>query len=637
MSGIIGIVMLDGAPVDRQLLRRMTDFIAYRGPDAQAVWIDGHVGFGHTMLRTTFESESEQQPCSLDGQVWITADARVDGRADLIRALNAHGRDDLDTATDAELILHAYHVWGEECVNHLLGDFAFAIWDGRKQRLFCARDHFGLKPFYYAHLPNSLVFSNTLNCVRLHPDVSDRLNDLAIADFLVFGGNQELDTTSFADIRRLPPAHVLTCSDGELRQRRYWSLPTNGSVRYKHADEYVAHFEELLRAAVADRLRTRHVGVCMSGGLDSTSVATMAFEILSEQSGPFDLRAYTLASDWSLPDEERDYAKIMADALGVPIHYLITDEYKPYDRWDEPALHRPEPIDNLFEAMLVDQYEQIAAHSRVVLGGSGGDALLARSRSYFVDLVKKLRWGRLFVDVGGYLWSYRKLPPLGFRSTLKRYLGMAPTPAQYPFPDWLSPSLVEQRQLRARWEQVNRGPGVLHPTHPEAARYLLDPLWPNYFESCDPGVHGFPVESRQPYFDVRLVNYVLAVPPVPWCIDKRLLRETGKGRLPECIRLRPKTPLASDPTIALLQREDMQWIDHFDDVPELSQYVDLGKVPFVAGPQGVDHVHDYSLHLRPRTLNGWLRQISSPNVWYQQFQNWRKHDEQAGEHYQKIL
>lgn len=637
MSGIVGIVMLNSAPVDHRLLQRMTEWMAYRGPDAQAVWVDDHVGFGHTMLCTTFESEYERQPCSLDGEVWITADARVDGRADLIRALKARGRNELHAATDVELILHAYHVWGEACVNYLLGDFAFAIWDGRKRRLFCARDHFGLKPFYYAQLGNSLVFSNTLNCVRLHPDVSDRLNDLAIADFLVFGQNQELDTTSFADIRRLPPAHVLTWSDGELRQHRYWSLPTDGVIRYKRADEYVAHFEELLRAAVADRLRTTRVGVCMSGGLDSTSVAAMAFEILSEQPGPFDLRAYTLASDWSLSDEERDYAKIMADALGIPIHYLITDDYKPYDRWDEPALHRPEPLDNLFESMLVDQYEQIAAHSRVVLGGSGGDALLARSRSYFVNLVKKLRWWRLFVDVAQYLWSNRKLPPLGFRSALKRYLGMAPPPAQYPFPDWLSPSLVEQWQLRARWEQVNRGPAVLHPTHPEAARYLLDPLWPNYFESCDPGVHGFPVESRQPYFDVRLVNYVLAVPPVPWCIDKRLLRETGKGRLPECIRLRPKTPLASDPTIPLLQREDMQWINHFDDGPELSKYVDLSKVPFVAGPQRGGSIGHYYLHLRPRTLNYWLRQISSPNVWYQQFQNRRKHNEQAGEHYQKIL
>src|SRR5205814_3811924 len=140
---IVGIINLDGAPVDRPLLERMTDFLAFRGPDAKSVWSDGHVGLGHTMLRTTWESENEQQPCSLDGRVWITADARVDGRADLVRLLAAKGRDVLKGATDPQLILHAYDAWGEGCVQHLIGDFAFAIWDRDRQRLFCARDQLG--------------------------------------------------------------------------------------------------------------------------------------------------------------------------------------------------------------------------------------------------------------------------------------------------------------------------------------------------------------------------------------------------------------------------------------------------------------------------------------------------------------
>ena len=205
MSGIVGIINLEGATVDRQLLQQMTEFMAYRGPDVQDIWVDGNVGFGHALLRTTSESLGEQQPCSLDGEVWITADARIDNRAELIEKLNSSI--DLKTVTDVELILRAYQVWEEDCVKHLLGDFAFAIWDSRVQRLFCARDHFGVKPFYYARVGNSLIFGNTLNGVRIHPQVSDELNDLAIADFLLFGYNQELDTTTFADIQRLPPAH----------------------------------------------------------------------------------------------------------------------------------------------------------------------------------------------------------------------------------------------------------------------------------------------------------------------------------------------------------------------------------------------------------------------------------------------
>src|SRR5215210_2283123 len=113
MSGIVGIITADGAPVDQDLLRQMTDFMTFRGPDAQDVWIDGHVGFGHAMLRTTWEAQGEQQPCSLDGQVWITADARIDGQADLIAGLKAKGCPVREGATDAELILHAYQTWGE--------------------------------------------------------------------------------------------------------------------------------------------------------------------------------------------------------------------------------------------------------------------------------------------------------------------------------------------------------------------------------------------------------------------------------------------------------------------------------------------------------------------------------------------
>ena len=203
VSGIVGIVNLDGRPIDRPLLERLTAFIGFRGPDDQDVRLDGNVGLGHTMLRTTFESACEHQPCSLDGQVWITADARIDGRTELIRTLDTQGHRGLDAVPDVELILHAYQVWGEECVQHLIGDFAFAIWDGPRRSLFCVRDHFGVKPFYYALVANCLVFSNTLNCVRKHPAVSDELNDSAIADFLLWDFNQDERTTTFADINRL--------------------------------------------------------------------------------------------------------------------------------------------------------------------------------------------------------------------------------------------------------------------------------------------------------------------------------------------------------------------------------------------------------------------------------------------------
>ena len=611
MSGIVGIINLDGRQIDRQLLQRMTEFMDYRGPDVRQIWTDGPVGFGHTMLRTTFESEFEQQPCSLDGQVWITADARIDGRKELVSELERKGRHNLRSATDPELILHAYHVWGEGCVDHLLGDFVFALRDSSRRRLFCARDHFGLKPFYYAQAHHCLVFSNTLNCVRIHPAVSDDLNDLAIADFLLFGSNQELSTTTFADIQRLPPAHLLTWSMGATRISRYWTLPTDGEIRYRRASDYVEHFKEHLRAAVSDRLRTTRAGITMSGGLDSTSIAVIARELLSERAEPYDLRAYTTVYDRLIPDQERYYSGLAAKALDIPIHYLAADDYSLFDGWEQAALQKPEPVDNPLEEVRLDQYRQIVPNSRIVLGGSGGDALFAMSSTYFVELLKSFRIGKLIREAGGYAWSYGRRPPLNFRSAFKSWLGVGPAPWRTPFPTWLNRSFVKSLDLQARWERVNNNMAFSqqHPTHAAAYENILLSLWPNYFESCDPGVSLLPMEVRQPFFDVRLINYVFAIPLVPWSINKTLLRTLVRGILPDAVRLRSKTILAGDPVYELLRHSKLPRMDRLDPAPEITRYVNLSKFGQPIEAQEYSEIYDCYLNLRPYTLNLWLQRL----------------------------
>ena len=347
MSGIVGLVPAPGAPVDTRLLQRMTASMAYRGPDGQETWADGYAGFGHTRLKSTGDQVDERQIATLDGETWIAADARVDGRSELVRKLEARGRT-ITTTSDAHLILHAYHAWGEDCVAHMLGDFAFAIWDARARRLFCARDHFGIKPFFYARAAEGIVVSNTLDCVRLHPAVSGALNPLAVADFLLFGWNLDPTTTTFDDVKRLPAAHTLTWEAGVVRTDRYWTLPTDGRIRYRRSQEYVEHFTELLRIAVGDRLRVDKVGVWMSGGLDSTSIAATAHRLLAERGGLFDVRGYTVVYDTIIPDEERRFASMATEALGVETSFLVADGYEPFEAWDRPDLATPEPTDDPF-------------------------------------------------------------------------------------------------------------------------------------------------------------------------------------------------------------------------------------------------------------------------------------------------
>jgi asparagine synthase (glutamine-hydrolysing) len=594
----------DGSLVDRELLAQMTEFLAFRGPDAQVTWVGGSVGFGHALLRTTHESEREQQPCSLDGQVWITADARIDDRANLVRKLAGHGREATLDVPDVELILHAYHVWGQRCVEHLLGDFAFAIWDGREQQLFCARDHFGVKPFFYAAVGDSLIFSNTLDCIRQHPAVSAKLNERAIGDFLLFGWIQDPAISVFADVQRLPAAHVLTWSAQGLRLSRYWTLPTDGDIRYRREAEYVEHFQDLFGRAVEDRLRTDRAAILLSGGLDSSAVAAGARK-LTPTGQELDLRAYTFVYDKLIPDEERHYTGLVARTLNVPVTFLSLDGYHLYERPNREALSSPEPqSDPLDGASCAGLYPQITAHARVLLTGYGGDPAFHGSAVYALSLLKSGRLDRLAVDLWRCL-AHGRLPKVGLRARLRRWFGKK---AAYPYPAWLNKDFEAKFGLRARWQEVNAPVPHGHPRRPEAYEGLTSSFWPHLiFEGSEAGVTRSPLEARHPFFDVRLLTYLMAIPALPWCDQKELLRCALTGLVPEAIRLRPKTPLRGDPIRARLCLEDYGWLDRFESGPDLERFVDRQRLTRLAGETDSDR---FLLNTRPYLLNNWLRLAS---------------------------
>ncbi len=602
MSGIVGL-LTTGASVDRGLLQRLTDDLSFRGPDGRAVWCDGVVGFGRALFDTVRESAGRTPPFTLDGQTYVVADARIDGRAELLRKLRDRRAACADGATDAELLLHAYRVWGEECVVHLLGDFAFAVWDGPRRQLFAARDHFGIKPFFFARTDDGFAFGNTLNCLRRHPDVSARLNEHALGDLLLFGFNNDPTTTTFADVQRLPPAHTLVWSQGRLRTRRYWSLPTDGTVAYRDERDYVDHFRDLLRTAVADRLPAGTVAVNMSGGLDSTALAALAKDVLAGRTRADELRAFTVVWDRLIPDEERHYAGLAAAALGVGVSYLPADDYVPFQDTATGERCLPEPTDDPFTAITADGLGRAAGHSRVTLSGDGGDAVLYSSPAYMMGLLRRGRVVSWLGAVVQHTRARRRLPPLGLRAWLKRRVGLGPTPQ--PFPDWLNPAFVERLHLRDRWNEVTAEMPAAHPTHAEAHRLLSGPYWPWLFEAGNPGTTSVSLEIRYPFFDLRLVNFVLSIPPLPWCADKWVLLAALRDRLPDAIRLRPKRPLNGDPLDALRRRGSLKWPDHLDDVRRIAPYVNCERIRQSADSQNPD-----PLLTRPISLLYWLDHLT---------------------------
>jgi asparagine synthase (glutamine-hydrolysing) len=562
MSGFVGVVNTDRAPVDGPRLRQMTAYMAFRGPDARHVWQDGHVGFGHALLRSTHESAHERQPCSLDGGVWITADARLDGRPDLLHGLHSSGREVAEQAPDVEMILHAYHAWGESCLEHLQGDFAFAIWDARRQRLFCARDRFGVAQFYYSRPGALLLFGNTLNCLRLHPSVSDALNEEAMADFLLSDLNTNPATTTFVDIRRLPPAHSLAWSQGEPQIRRYWALPEpNEHVHYRRAEEYVERFRTLFERAVGDRLRTERVGLHLSGGMDSTSIAATAHGLLRARGRPFDVRAYTIVYERLIPDDEGRYAAQVAAQLGVPIEYLAAEEYVEREAPDPPEYIPPEPTFPLQLAAVYEITRRVAGFSRVLLMGFGGDPLFAVERSAWREA---LRWGHWDYTLAA-LW--RRL-----RTCLKRR--RRSVPLTVTLPDWIDPGFAARTELRARWEQY------LTHIHTRRGRQGMAtaPLWSAIFTWSDPGFNGLPVRALFPFFDLRIVQYLQQVPPAPWLPRKRILREAMRDRIPAAVLRRPKTPLRANPHYALMRARGMPpWVEKLLEAQDLEGLVDVRR------------------------------------------------------------
>jgi len=541
VSAILTIVRTDGAPIEPTLAAALMSLLAVRGPDAQRSQCIGNVALGHALLRTRTE-EDDRQPLTLDGHTWIVGDVRLDARADLISQLGLN-LDSMSLASDAELVLRAYHKWGVRCINQLLGDFGFAIWDVRLSRLFVGRDHLGVKPMYYAHVGRSIVVSSMLECVRMHPAVDhDELDDIAIADFLLFGHKTDHDTTAFRDIRRLPPAHTLTWSADGMRVQRYWQLPVEEPIYCADA-EYAEQFRDLLGRAVSDRLRTDRVAIFLSGGIDSTALAATAVRELGHAEA---VRGFTFVRGSLVDDDEDYYASIAARELGITARCYDIDDRAGWPYFMTSSI--PEPLPDAAEAdAKAGAHADMMMFSPVAFFGEGPDnAMHYEWQAYVRYLWRGHRWWQMSADFVRFVRHHKRLPlgstiwQLGARSADER-----DTPQ---LPRWIAPSLVARLQLRERWQRVMRGPRPSpHPTKPMAYWSLLNPMWHVVFDADDPAYTGVPIDVRHPYLDLRLLRFLLRVPAIPWARDKHLFRYALSDRLPAIVRTRPKTPLKGLP------------------------------------------------------------------------------------------
>jgi asparagine synthase (glutamine-hydrolysing) len=401
MCGIAGVCNLNGEPVPSNLLKRMTDVIAHRGPDGEGHYADGPVGLGHRRLAIIDLSPAGHQPMANEtGDVVVTFNGEIYNFQKLRVELEALGHQ-FHSRTDTEVIVHAYEQWGEACVDRFNGMFAFALWDRPRRRLFLARDRYGVKPLYWYHRGGVFLFASEIKALLAHPGVSRDVCYPALDEYFAFQ-NVFTDLTLFEGVRLLPPGHTLTVDldgNGAPRPRAYWDYPFPAEPAALSEGECAERLYQLFFQAVTRQLVSDvPVGAYLSGGMDSGSITAIAVRHLPRLTtftGGFDL---TSASGLELGFDERPNAEVMANLLKtehyeVVLHAGDMEWVLPELIWHQEDLRVGQCYPNYYVARLAGKFV------KVVLSGAGGDELF-----------------------GGYPWRYyRGVNSSGREDYFRRY------------------------------------------------------------------------------------------------------------------------------------------------------------------------------------------------------------------------
>src|SRR5258707_5005581 len=384
--------------------------------------------------------------------------------------------------------------------------------------------------------------------------ISGGLDYLDVRHFLVTGLCHDPTPTVWGDILRLPAGHRLVLSSGQIQAQRFRSLPVEEPLQLKDASEYLENYREPLAQAVAERLPVRKVSLYLSGGLDSGSVCATASQI-SRDNGTFPaLKAFTISWRPLFEDPEPRFAELTAQYLGLA-HEILEEKFVHPDEL-QTAANAPEPSAEFFLNRDRRFYQAISQHARIVLSGDGGDDVLSgQSWPYLKHLYKRGDLGDIVKSFGGYLVAHRRFPPLrgGFRNKIRRLLGAQDVPQQLPA--WLNEGFAKRGLLASGERFEERPPIEEHPLHPDAYRGLHSGYWAEIHENEDACCTGVTLETRAPLLDLRILRFLLRLPPVPWCVNKELSRRAMKGLLPGNVLARPKAPLLEDPLGACWLRD----------------------------------------------------------------------------------
>lgn len=550
MCGFAGIINFDGMPVQAKSLDRMGTSLIHRGPDDSGLYLGGAVGLVFRRLSILDLSPAAHQPMELHGGRYVMVfNGEIYNYVELRQELEGRGCV-FRSSGDSEVLLQAYAMWGSECLAKLNGMWAFLIYDKQRGVMFGARDRFGVKPLYRYRSSRGVCLASEIKAIRASGVYEGSINWSVASKFLIQGRLDDDEQTFYAGVEHVPPGTAFEISlDGSWKQWSYWSTATIPTIEVRNPAEA---FRDLFEDAVRLRMRSDvPVGVCLSGGLDSTSILCA---MARSRTGISAAEAKSLLAFCYMPDEydEKRYISDTLAQTGAVLKVLQADPYGLWDRLPRFLRFQDEPVHSM-TALIGYELMRLAATNgvKVVLNGQGADETAAGYFSYFQDywrtLVMDGRMAKAWKEIGDHTAVHGGSP-----------LGAAGVAFKQAC-QW------QLFKLSAYRSYVSRKRMSIHQAHPWFKRDLSSRLGgddfmgmdgrletalkqsvehsplPIYLRVEDRNSMAHSVEARLPFMDYRLVSLLFNLPADwklrgPW--NKYVLREAMRERIPESVRSR---------------------------------------------------------------------------------------------------
>lgn len=561
MCGICGVVNLDGGPVETGHIRAMAGMIRHRGPDESGVFVASSVGLGHTRLSIIDPACGHQPMHNEREDLVIVFNGEIFNYIELRHELEKRGHRFL-TRSDTEVILRLYEEEGDDCVQHFNGQWAFAIWDKKRRRLFLSRDRMGIRPLFYARQGKHFVFGSEIKAIFAHPGIRRELDLIGLDQVFTFWCTLS-PRTVFQEIEELPPGHSLVVEAGQLRSNPYWKLEYDGTADDLSEDEWATRLRDLLTDATRIRLRSDvPVGAYLSGGLDSTVVTSL---IRRFRNTP--LKTFSVVFEDSQFDE-RKYQQEAVQFLGTDHCETNISEGNIARVFPQVVWHAEQPILRSAPAPLYLLSSLVRSHGyKVVLSGEGADEILGGYDIYKEAKIRRF-WGRQPQSKLRPLLLKRLYPYSGNlqaqpESYLQAFFHVTPRDLSSPFfshlPRWSLTARIKQffsRDVRAGLKDYNALEEMRERLPQDfgcwdsfiQAQYLeTSALLPGYILSSqgDRMSLAHSVEGRFPFLDYRVVQFAARIPPrlkMKVLNEKYILKRAASELVPAIVKARPKQP-----------------------------------------------------------------------------------------------